>query len=164
MSEARSREVAELVVEWAQEKAPTIVATYPQTIASSSGDLPDAAAYVKSHQIVPEDRENFPFAALQQFWLHTYEVELSVMVEQEQPDDASELDKAAAAADKAIREIGDGLMESAIEDSTLGERVQMTSPRIQADYSEPFIDRPDGVRGRPVFVRLVVADTVEDVG
>jgi hypothetical protein len=162
---SRSREIAEAVVAWAMEASPVMLAAgYPHTITSSSGELPDVAASVREHAVVPEDRENFPFAALQQFWLHTYTVELSVLVEQEMPDVETEKDQAASQADKTIREIGDGLMESAAKDATLGERVQMTSPRIQADYSEPFIDRPDGVRGRPVFLTLVVADVIEEPG
>ena len=147
-------EVAEAIVEWAKELIEDLQAGYPYPLAAS-GALPDVVATVKAIRVIPEDRENFPFAALEQTWLQIFDIEISIMVAQ--GDEEAEV----AEAHETLEGYADTLIGSIVADATLGDRVQMASPRIEIDLGEPFVERPDGTRGRVLFGELHVAELVD---
>jgi hypothetical protein len=146
-----SQEVAEAVVEWAREQLPELNDGHPHPI-SESGDLPDVVAAVAHIRSVPGEPEKFPFAMLEQTWLKVYDIELSIMVEQEQGNEGEK------AAQQQLEAFAETLLGSTLADATLGERVPMVSPFLEADFSEPFRERSDGLRGRTMFMTLTVGE------
>lgn len=160
--DGRKREIQQACVDWVKAEIPEIEIGYPHSITTSTGDLPDVAAVVGREEVVASDPEFFPFAGLQEVWLHEYFTVVEILIEQKVPDDDAEADKAASQADKTVSQMSTTLVGSSLEDPTLGGRVQMTSPRISVDHSQPFIERSDGTRGRPLRLELAIADTIKD--
>lgn len=157
------RQAAEAVATWAGEVLGIVEASrYPFPVATKLGGLPDLVAYALRKRIVPEDPENFPFRQLEQVWLRIFDIELSVMVEPAEADDGELLDTAALRAPHdVLRGFGEILEGSALKDPTLGTRVQMTSPRMIFDYSQPFAEYEDGTRGPEMSVTLAVAEAID---
>lgn len=149
-----AQEVAEAVVEWAEAQIKELKAGYAYP-GATSGALPDVWVVVQQIRTVPNDEEHFPFAGLQQVWLKEYPLELSIMAEQ------GEGEEAAKTTHEALEGYAETLIGSALADVTLGSRVQMTSPRIEANLAEPFGERPDGTKGRELVMTFVVAEMIE---
>ena len=149
-----AREVSEAVVAWARAELADLRAGYPYPI-FDSGALPDLVVVTQAIRTVPSDPENFPFELLEQVWLKVFDVELSIGVEQ--ADGA----KGAQEAHQALEGYAETLMGSAIDDATLGSRVPMVSPRVEADLAEPFKERKDGTRVRELYMKFVVAEPLE---
>ena len=148
-----STEIAEAIVAWAREQIPTLKDGFPYP-GATSGDLPDVVVVVGRMRQVPGDPENFPFAGLEQTWLRVHDVELSVMVEQE---DGRAGEKAAHQALEAIAETLEGSLAAGV---SFGGEV-MLSPRVEADLSEPFQEREDGIKGRTVYMTFAAAKRIE---
>ena len=149
-----SQEVAEAVVAWARATIPALKKGYGYP-AATTGTLPDVMAVVQRPRTVPSDPEFFPFDGLEQHWLKEWQVELSIGVEQ------ADGEAGAKAAHESLEGYSDALMDAALDDVTLGERVQMVSPRIEVDLAQPFHAREDGTRVREMYMDLVIAEPFE---
>ncbi len=149
-----SQEVAEAMVAWARATIPALKADYAYP-AATTGALPDVMAVVQHPRTVRSDPDYFPFELLEQVWLKEWAVELSIGVEQ------ADGEAGAKKAHEALEGYVDALMDAALDDATLGERVPMVSPRIEADLAQPFHARDDGTRVREMYLDLVIAEPFE---
>jgi hypothetical protein len=151
-----STEIAEGIVAWAREQIPELEAGYPHPIGNTAGVLPDVVAVVQSPRIVRGPSDAFPLQQLEQSDRIEFDIEVSIMVEAQ-----GEGVDAEKAAHQQLESFAHTLMGSTLADPTLGSRVPVTSPFSEADLSTPFQERPDGSRGRTLFLNLTVADAVE---
>lgn len=148
-----SQEVAEAVVAWAREQVPDLQEGYAYPAGQTSGSLPDVVVVVQNIRTVAREPEKFPFAMLEQIdGLKCFDLEVSVMVEQEEGVEGE------AAAHQALEGYAETLIGSILADATLGSRVPMISPFVEADLSEPFEERSNGIRGRAFFLNATVAE------
>lgn len=155
MNEAQ---VTTAVVTWAADLL-GIETTYDYPAASLTGPLPDLACEVLHKRISTGSAETdrFPFAAIQQAWLRVFDCQLSIMV-----DAGSTADDERTAHQQlyGYGEALEAIMADAELDGNLTEGC-FASPLIDADYSLPFAQRPQGARGRIMTVDLSVAELIE---
>lgn len=161
--------VAVRVKEWLEELVPDLAVVYPH-VTAGKGALPDAAVDVQAKRTVPEDLEFFPFRQLQGTWLRVFPVEISVLVAYEPEDvgldpDVATVEEQSAAIEASeqqfLRNVGAGIEESIFADTSLGDRVYMVSPRIEIDYTAPFVEYDDGTRGRQMAVSIAICEPIE---
>lgn len=152
------QEAALAVEAWVNEVLPELAASYPHIVAGKN-ELPDAVVDVTMKRLVPEDPEFFPFAALEQTWLRVFPVEVSFLVESGDPSD----EEASRLEQEQLRDFGRRLEAAFWADATLGDRVPMASPRLEFDYSAPFIEADDGTRGRQMILTMAVGEPVTEL-
>jgi hypothetical protein len=147
------REIAEAVRDWAGSTL-SITHRYAYRI-GLKGSMPDVVAVVQRSRYVRSDPA-FPYPELQQAWLLVFEVEVSVAVDKGDTDgDAEEVEQ-------TLQGYGTTLRSSALADTTLGNRVTLTSPLIDIDYSAPPAEDEGGIKARMMFVNLSVAELGEE--
>lgn len=155
--------VAVAVKAWLDELSPDLT-VYPH-VTAGKGRLPDAAIDVQAKRVVPEDLENFPFRQLQQTWLRVFPVEISILVAMEPSDPNMTIEEQSAQVEEAeqqyLRTLGAGIEQSIMADTSLGDRVYMVSPRMEIDYTAPFVEYDDGTRGRQMAVAIVICEPIE---
>lgn len=155
-------EAAAAVAAWVEATLSDLAVVYPYQTAQR-GALPDAMVDVQSKTIDRGD-ERFPHRNIQQAWMRIFTVQASLMV-----DSPSE-----AAADQQeteqLRGFGADLEASALADATLGGSLpqspmpSLVSPVMVFDYELPFIQYPDGTRGRQMVATFIVADLMPEGG
>ncbi len=144
-------ELVAAVVEWVVDVCPAVEGnTYAYTAASKVHGLPDVMVDVAWAGIVRDDPD-FPLGDLQQAALAITRLTLNFMVAV--PDVEADHE----AATSTLRGFYDALLASVLADHTLGGRVQMASPFIEADYDPQFVDY-SGTVGRQSVVQLAVAE------
>lgn len=145
-----AQHVSESVVAWVRETIPELVSGYPFIPTMAEGALPDVVAEVEREAVLPED-PRFPQLRIQQVWIHVFDVGVSLMVDNSDPASAAE----------TLRGYAEALTASLLRDVTLGGRVDFSSPFFDFDYTGPFVERPDGVRGRELTMTMAVGEPVE---
>lgn len=146
-----NEQVIDAVLAWVAAVLPDVAtSTYDYVPAGKPKALPDCIASLEAERVARADAR-FQIFALQQVAVRVSELELSLMVD----NGTEEADGAAAAA--TLREYVEALTLSILNDCTLGGRVDAASPEIEADYTRPFVQYADGVRGREVRVGIAVA-------
>lgn len=149
------QEVALAVEEWINEVLPELTETYPHVTAAKA-DLPDGQVDVQSKAITyGRGDERFPWGQLQQRMLRVFDIQLSFMVEK---GDGLTAD---AEGTEQLRDFGKRLEQALTTQPTLGDRVQMASPICEVNYGLPFVEYPDGTRGRQMTMSMSVAELVE---
>lgn len=148
------QEIAEALEEWIKAVLPELKATYPHVTAAKA-DLPDGQVDVRNKSLQFGGDQRFPWGELQNRMLRVYEVAVSFMVAKE---DGLEADAESTA---QLRDFGKRLEEALLSQPTLGERVQMASPIHTVDYALPFVEYPDGTRGRQMMMNMAVAELVD---
>jgi len=129
---------------------PTIVGAYPFLPAEKPLAFPDVVAEVLDIRLTVDDPA-FPFSVIQQTWLKVWQVGLSIMVSNADPEAAaSQLEGYADQMDASIR-----------SDGSLGGRVPFISPYYSFDFTAPFVEYNDGTRGREMNVQISVGELVE---
>lgn len=137
------------LVAWAREVLPALNGGYGHLI-ESKGALPDVVVELLSTEVtVVEDR--FPYSQIQQRWIRSWDYEFSFMVSND--------DTATAAA--TLEVWSDTLLTASSSDVTLGGRVGFISPFISFDFTPPFVEYPDGTRGREMRMLLAVGELIE---
>lgn len=128
--------------------------TYDHIPAGKSKALPDVVGDLGQEEIVREDPE-FVLSQMQQVGLRLFRLGFSFMVE-------SGTDEAGAEdATHKLRGYAEALIESLLNDATLGGRVQMASPFLMFDYTPPFVEYDDGTRGREATLTMTVGERLE---
>jgi hypothetical protein len=148
------QETAVAVEAWVNEVLPELKASYPH-VTASKGDLPDTMVDVRQKSITLGGEDNrFPWGALQQRMLRVFSITVSFLVDTTEEDgDAEETAE--------LRDFGDRLEASLLNDATLGDRVEMASPFCTFDYALPFVGYPDGTRGRQMTLDMATAELVD---
>jgi len=104
---------------------------------------------IEKETAINDDR--FPMRGIQQRWIKVWSLLISIMVDNGDPQ---------AAADQ-LYEYADMLEAALMEDGTLGGRVPFVSPFYNFDFQSPFVEYPDGTRGRAMDMTLLVGELVE---
>lgn len=139
------------VRDWADSVIPAL-ATARHYLPSQKTILPDVAVEVEEKSIVMRD-DRFSTRDIQQAALRVFELTLAFMVENSPGADQAESEQ--------LRSFGADLERSLLTDGTLGGRVQMASPIMRFDYRLPFVEYPDGTRGRQMTMSFPVAELVQ---
>jgi hypothetical protein len=138
------------VLTWAREAVPDLQGGYDYEPSAKTQSLPDIVATLSTVEVVVDD-PRFRLTNVQQALITAYGVNLSIMVDNGEPQ----------AAAQSLRGWCDALAASLLADSTLGGRVPFASPLIIFDYTRPFVRYQDGTKGREVAVEMVVGELVE---
>jgi hypothetical protein len=146
MTEAQ---VPQALCDWAAEVLPELEATYPEGV-TAKGSLPDLVAELNSTDVEVGVTE-FPLSSIQQAMVLVRRLTLSFMV-----DNTVE-----TTADAQLKDFATRLMTSALLDGTLGGRVPFISRLMTFNYDNPFVEYPDGTRGREMTLNLSVGELVE---
>lgn len=146
----KANEVATAVESWVNEVVTDLEASYPY-VSATKGALPDAMIDVQSAVQVEGPDVRFPYSELQQRLLRVFDVQITIMV----------ADASAAEDTLLLQTWGAELQESLLALPTLKDRVQMASPLCTLDFSLPFIQYPDGTRGRQFALSLSVAELID---
>lgn len=134
---------------------PDLKATYPHVTAAKA-DLPDAQVDLQRKSIgYGRGDERFPWGELQERLLRVFDFQLSFMVEK---GDGLTADAEGTA---QLRAFGERIEKALLEQPTLGDRVQMASPICEFNYGLPFVEYPDGTRGRQMTMTMSVAELVD---
>lgn len=148
------RDVAEAVKDWVMDTLSEVETGYAFPPGSKTAALPDVVALTNAKTKAP-DSPAFPAVAeLQQYWIRTFEMEVSLMVESD--EDGGET------AVQLLQSFGADLEASVEEDATLGGRVEMVSPLMRFDYLRSFVEYEDGTRGRGMAIQMVVGELIPD--
>jgi hypothetical protein len=143
--------VIEGVLDWVRTTLPELEGGYDHVPTTSDQPLPDVVVENGSTVLVPED-PRFAFLDVQQGWLLVRSMDVSFMVDDTDPDAAAQL----------LRSFETRTLASLLGDGTLGGRVPFVSPYVTYDYSLPFVERPDGTRGREMNMTMLVGELVEE--
>jgi hypothetical protein len=149
------QQVAEGVKEWAEVILPELLGSR-SFLSAQRGELPDVQVDVIFKRIAPSD-SRFPFSELQQRLLRVFDVDLHFMVDHVGGD--ADADRGET---EQVRDFGARLEASVLQDATLGGRVFMASPIMQFDYTVPFVEYPDGTRGRQMKMSLIVGELADE--
>lgn len=137
------------LVAWARETISELQEGFGY-LPEGKGALPDVVCELLTSGISVNDG-SFPFAQIQQAWLRVWEYELSFMVENDDTQAAAEL----------LEDFTDRLVAAALQDVTLGGRVEFISPELAFDLTPPFVEYPDGTRGREMTMQISVGALIE---
>lgn len=138
-------------VAWAAEVlAPDILGTYDFMTDSKTEALPDAMGEVNDSYVAFRDPK-FPVGDIQQGPLHVFDLTLSFMVDDRDPQAASRL----------LRGFADRLGVDLLSSTTMRGRVMFVSPQHRFDFARPFVEYADGTRGREMTLDISVAEIVE---
>lgn len=143
-------EVAAAVKAWITETLPELTATYHFIPSAKNAGLPDAVVDV-AEQRDGLDFEEFPWRQLQNAPVRKWNVEVSVMVDNSDPE---------AAADQ-LHDMADRLSGSLLSGGNLGGRVPFASPFSTFDFTNPFVEWDDGTRGREMTMTMAVGELLE---
>lgn len=144
------QEAAEAVLAWVQEVNPELVGGYNYAVAEKPLGLPDVVVEVSLATTSVGD-ERFPYSQLQQTLLRIFDLTVSIMVSNDDPESAAAF----------LRLCSQRCHEQAIADATLGGRVFVTSQQIESNFVPQFTEYDDGTRGRQVQIVLSVAHMIE---
>lgn len=153
-------EVATAVANWVEATLTDLEVVYAYETAQR-GALPDAMVDVRSKTIDRGD-DRFPHHQLAQAWMRVFTVTASLMVDS--PSEAS----ADREETEQLRSFGATLEQSALDDATLGGELPLTpavvicSPIMDFDYEQPFIQYPDGTRGRQMLATFAIAELIPE--
>jgi hypothetical protein len=139
-----ARQEAEEVVAWVQETLPEVVGAYSFGTADKPQAMPDVQVELLQRRLAIED-PLFPFEVLQQVWLHIMQFGISIMVDNTDPSSADDL----------LKDFSDRLLAAAMNDGTLGQRVEFISPFMTFDFTPPFVEyASDGTKGREMTMLI----------
>ncbi len=147
------QECAEAVTAWIAEELDELVANYSY-LTAQRGSLPDVMVDVEEKAITAGDT-SFPFSQLQNRMLRVFSLTANIMVEQNGGLEEDRLET------EQLRDFGSRLEVSGLTDATLGGRVFMLSPLMSFTYALPFVEYPDGTRGRQMQVTLSVGELAD---
>jgi hypothetical protein len=142
-------EVPAALCVWAADVLSELEATYPLGV-TTKGGLPDMVAELNTTDVEIGANE-FPLSAIQNAHVLVRRLTLSFMVDNAVPEDA----------DEQLKDFATRLMTSALSDGTLGGRVPFISRLISFNYDNPFVEYPDGTRGREMTMSISVGELVE---
>lgn len=155
-------EIAAAVEDWVKEVLPELAATYPHVTAAKA-DLPDGQVDLRRKAItMGRGDERFPYEQLQQRLLRVFDLQISFMVERGEgatPEDQLDADLKGT---EELRSFGERLEQALLGNATLGDRVQVASPICEMDYALPFVEYPDGTRGRQMMFSMSVAELADN--
>lgn len=140
----------EAVRAWVREAVPQLVADYDYAPTTKTKALPDVVVDFDSSQVATEDAD-LPLSQIQQRHIKLRTLTLSFMVDNSDPQSAAAL----------LRDFEDAATASVFRDGTLGGRVISASRLVSFDYSSPFVEYPDGTKGREMVMTLIVGEPVE---
>lgn len=143
-------DVAEAVRDWSREVLPALLVG-AHYLPDTKTQLPDVAVDVEEKSIALSD-PRFPTAMFQQVAIRVFEVVCVFMVENSPGSAEAETEQ--------LRSFGADLERSLLSDGTLGGRVPIASPLMSFDYRLPFVQYPDGTRGRQMTLSFPVGETV----
>ena len=135
---------------WANATLSELEGQYDHLPAQKSQKLPDAVAAVARRYVATED-PNFPISGLEQAYTQVFEVELSIMVDNANPQTAATL----------LGSMADRLEAEALKSITLGGRVQIRSPFVSFNFDNPHVRYDDGTEGREMVMTILVGDLVK---
>lgn len=146
------------VLDWMHETLPELATGYDylgerrdaDLAVFGDGSFPDVIVDVATTQDGQEFSE-FPYAQLQQTWVRIWRINFSIMVD----------NSASRAASKQLRDFSDTLRRAISTDGNLGERVQLASPIMTFDFTQPFVRYQDGTRGREVIGSMAVGELID---
>lgn len=144
-----THEVCGAVLEWVLEAVPELEGGKPYLTETTDYPLPDVLVDCSTAGVT-RDVSDFPHLQIEQAVIYQWTIELSVL--------ADNTDSAAAA--QFLRTVETRTIASLLSDGTLGERVPFVSPFVAYDYTPPFIERPDGTRGREMTMAMAVGELV----
>jgi hypothetical protein len=144
-----SEAIVQGIVDWCRATIPELQNGYHYEPMEKT-TLPDVVVVLDTSQ-VELGNTTFPLHAIQQRVIQRYDCTVSLMVENEDPESASE----------RLRTYADGLRSQLLRDGTLGQRVPVASPFVTFDYTPPFVVYPDGTRGREMTMTISVAEYAE---
>jgi hypothetical protein len=134
------------VLAWARATLPDLMAGYAYE-PLQKGPLPDVVVLL-NNSVTEFGNDAFFIGQLQQVMLQRYDMVLSIMVDNTDPE----------AAASTLRSYADLLRSELFKDGTLGQRVPVASPLVTFDYSVPFVEYADGSRGREMTMTMSIAD------
>lgn len=134
---------------WARAVIPELVQHYEFEPVEKT-ELPDVVI-VLDDSVVELGDATFPLHAIQQRVIQRYDLTLSFMVDNSEPEEAAQ----------ELRAYADLLRAELLKDGTLGQRVPVASPFVTFDYTPPFAVYPDGTRGREMTMTISVAEYAE---
>lgn len=139
------------VLSWLREVIPALKGGYAFIPTKTDQELPDVVVDMAGSQLTPAD-PRFAFLDVQQGWVMVHTLDVSFMVDDQDPE----------AAAQQLRGFQSAIMASLLRDGTLGGRVPFVSPHVAFDYTLPFVERPDGTLGREMAVTLLVGELLEE--
>jgi hypothetical protein len=139
------------VTAWVRETCPAIIGWYDYATPGKDMGLPDVVVEVELFANRRND-ERFPYAQMQQVLVRVYDMVVSIMVDDTDPRGAA----------LALRAFAGTIADAVLADASLGGRVFLASPELEADFVPQFVVYEDGVRGRQVQIRLAVAQLVQE--
>jgi hypothetical protein len=146
-----SEDLTERLVEWAREVLPELNGGYAYLPSSKEQALPDVVVDITRTYIDADAADGFAEIRIQQRAVRVWEVEMSFMVDNSDPEQAS----------ATLRSWYDRLLDGWLASRTLGGRVPFTSPYPSIDSSSPFVEYEDGTKGREITMQVAVGDLVE---
>lgn len=147
------------VLDWFRDTLPDLKTGYghlterkgdAELAAWGTGEFPDVLVDVATTQDGQQFAE-FPYAQLQQAWVRIWRIDFSIMV-----DNVDTI-----AASKQLRDFTDQLRSTIAGDGNLGGRVQLASPIMTFDFTQPFVKYADGTRGREVVGTMAVGELID---
>lgn len=146
-----SRQEAEQIVAWVQATLPEVVGAYSYGTSDKPQAMPDVQVELLQRRLAIDD-PLFPFQVLQQAWLQIMQFGISIMVDNTDPDDA----------DSQLKDFSDRLLTAAMNDGTLGQRVEFISPFMTFDFTPPFVEyASDGTKGREMTMLISTGERLE---
>lgn len=139
------------LIAWVEAVIPAIQSAYDYVPASKPEGLPDLVVEVARTELVRDGAERFGVWNLQQVMIDVFTCNLSIMVDNGDPQQA--------AAD--LRGYRDLLIADARSNPTLRGNVLVASPFMVADFTQPFVEYEDGTRGREMTLTIDIGDLVE---
>ena len=144
------QQAVEGVASFCTDHLPELTRSYDFVPDFKTASLPDVVVEVTDSYLTYDDPD-FPFWQIEQRAILVYHLSASIMVDNSDPQAASEL----------LRSMQERLTVQALESATLGGRVPIRSPRFSFSYSPPLAQYEDGTVGREMTFNVSVADLAD---
>lgn len=145
-----THDIVQGVADWITAVTDPPVSSYAMAPSMKDQALPDVVVEVATHRMTIQD-PLFPLRQLQQQWIRVWTVAASIMVE----------NNVEATAAIALEDYADQLTAALQRDGSLSGNVPFASPFISFDFTAPFVEYPDGTRGREMTAVIHVGELVE---
>jgi hypothetical protein len=130
---------------------PELVGTYPYVPHEKPAGLPDVVGELTTVELEADGGSIFPYYQLQQRAVIVFTVDLSIMVNNENPQTAAQ----------QLRDFEQRLRTDLAAEPNLRGSVPFRSPRCSADFTPPFVEYEDGTKGREMTFTVTVGDLAE---
>jgi hypothetical protein len=144
-----TEEICQGVLDWVLALIPELLGGKPYAIETTDYALPDVLVDCSTSGVT-HDASDFPHLEIQQAVVYQWAVELSFLADNADSGEASQF----------LRTVEARTVSSLLSDGTLGEKVPFVSPFVSYDYTPPFIERPDGTRGREMTMAMLVGELI----